>query len=418
MSSRRVLAALLVLVLVLAACSSDDDGAATTSGAGTSTTGGEDTTEAPPDTPPASECAVGPAGDDGTVVIETVESLAADLGLSTVLYRVTRGDEVLASGTLGDTLTGVPATTDLRFRTGNVAFAYMGTLLLLFEEEGLATLDDPVSQWLPDLDAPDADGVTLRMLANNTSGWPDYVGDPDFLAAADEDPFAQFTDQDLLEIGFASPSHYPPGEGWSYSHTNYVVLGQALAAIGGAPLEELLLERVIEPMGLSETTPALTPELPDPPMHSYSTERGVFEQTTFWNPSWQTARGGVVASTICDLATSAAAVGRGDLLSTASYEAMIAPDTVGIESPEDCDACRPMTDDRYFGLGILVFDGWVAQTPLFGGSGTVHAYLPDADVAVALVAVSGAETEPNVNHALAIWKAIATELTPENVPPV
>jgi D-alanyl-D-alanine carboxypeptidase len=399
------LAVLLAVTSSAAACSSDDDSTAATS---TGARGEERCDDEPVQ-----------MGSEGETVVRLVEEAASANDLTSVVYRVTRDRGVVAAGAVGESLTGVPAEQAMHFRIGNVAFAYMGMLLLLFDESGKASLDDPVSKWLPDLDLPNADQVTLEMLVQNTSGYPDYVPNDALLDAFYADPFQQFTPQDLIDIGLSMPPWYEPGTAWSYAHTNYVILGEALAAIGEDDLGTLFQERIIDPMGLEDTAPALTPEVPEPVLHSFSTERDVFEDTTFWNPSWQTAPGSVLTSNICDVAASAAAVGSGDLLTDESYDALIAPDTVALDPPPaSCPegVCRQNTEELYYGLGVIVWSDWIVQTPLFGGAGAVHAYLPQEDLAVAIVAVTGQDSEVGINYGQQIWAAIASELTPENVP--
>jgi len=117
-------------------------------------------------------------------------------------------------------------------------------------ENGEVRLDDPVSKWLPDLALPNADKVTLAMLADSTSGYPDYVPNDTFANAFLGDPFKGFTPQELIDIGLSSPPLYKPGTAWNYAHTNYVILGEALASAGGKPLGDLLTERVIERKGI------------------------------------------------------------------------------------------------------------------------------------------------------------------------
>jgi D-alanyl-D-alanine carboxypeptidase len=55
----------------------------------------------------------------------------------------------------------------------------MSTLLLMLVEKGEIGLDEPISRWFPKLLA--ADKVTVRMLAANTAGYPDYVTVEDFV---------------------------------------------------------------------------------------------------------------------------------------------------------------------------------------------------------------------------------------------
>lgn len=359
-------------------------------------------------------------GAEGQSIKATMEKESTARGLTSLLYRVTKGDELIASGAIGTNVTGVPVEQSVYFRNGNVAFAYMGTLLLLMAEAGEVNLEDPVSKWLPNQKLPEANTVTLGMLVRNTSGYADYVTNDDFVNAFEADPFREFTQQELLDYGFATPQLYPPGTAWSYAHTNYQVLGAALQAASEKPLDDLLTERVLTPLGLTNTAPVLTPLLPDPALHTFSSERGKLEESTFWNPSWQTARGAVLSTTICDMVASARLVGTGELLTPESFKAFISDDPVEHQTPPagcPATACRQFPDTMHYGLGVIVQSGWIFQTPLFAGQGSLHAYLPDQDLAVAIVAVTGAESKVGANHAQDIWKILTNELSPDHAVP-
>ena len=81
----------------------------------------------------------------------------------------------------------MPATEEMHFRNGAVAISYLGTVLLQLVDEGTVGLDDTIDEWLPDL--PASDRITLRMLANSTSGYVDYVPMDSFEDALKKDPF-------------------------------------------------------------------------------------------------------------------------------------------------------------------------------------------------------------------------------------
>jgi len=356
----------------------------------------------------------------GQAIVSTIKQEAGNRGLTSVLYQVTKGGQLIASGAIGDNVTGVPVDQSVHFRNGNVVFAYLGQLLLLMTDTGQVSLDDPVSKWLPDLQLPNADTVTLGMLARNTSGYPDYVAAPAFVDAFESDPFKEYTPQDRLAYAFATPPLYPPGTAWSYAHTNYLILGQALEAAGHLPLGDLLTDQVITPMGLTDTRPVLTPDLPAPVLHTFSTERGKLEETTFWNPSWQTPPGAVLATTICDMVASARATGTGEILTPDGFTAFTADDPVQHQPPPaGCPqgVCHQFPDTMHFGLGVQVLNGWITSTPLFAGQGSLTAYLPDQDLAIAIITVASASSKVNTNDAQAIFKTLTTQLTPDHVPP-
>ena len=157
------------------------------------------------------------------------------------------------------------------------------------------------SSWLPEV--PHSDEVTLGQLAQMTSGIEDYVQQPAFLQALLADPFRQWTPEELIAQVAELPLIYPPGTNWNYSHTNYVLLGLALETITGKPVAELLAEKVLEPLGLTNTVGHSTPEIPAPVLHAFSSERreyfGVpagqefYEESSFWNPSWTITAGAI-----------------------------------------------------------------------------------------------------------------------------
>lgn len=333
-----------------------------------------------------------PAGDLAMAVRETVDAALDELALRGVLVHVVAGSETAAYAA-GESLTGVPATPDMRVRNGAVAITYIAVVLLRLQEEGVLSIDDTVATWRPDL--PDAGQVTLRMLANMTSGYRDYVPNPEFVAAFYEDPFRAWTTDELLALAFAQPRLFPPGENWDYAHTNYVILGLVMEAATGEPLEALLARYVLDPLGLVDTASEITAAMSGPILHAYSSERrpalgippatAFYEESTFWDPSWTLARGAVQYSTVADMATSWAGIGRGKVLSAESMAELLNRDLLGFGAPLDgCRTCRTLEESRLYGLGIWIAGGWIVQNPLFGGYAGVTAYHAAADIAIAV----------------------------------
>ncbi len=215
------------------------------------------------------------------------------------------------------------------------------------------------------------------------------------------------------------PLLYEPGTNWSYSHANFVVLGEALAAITGKPVEELIRERIVEPLGMEGTASYQTAVIPEPVLHAYDAERGTYEESTFWNPSWTLAKGAVMVTDICDLATSARAIGRGELVSRESHEEQVGPSVVGLGQPTDkCPetVCRKQLPNAHFGIGVVALEGWVMQTPLFYGFGGTQAYLPEEDLAIAAEATIDEDADGSVNGGQKVFEEIAAELTPDHPP--
>jgi len=301
--------------------------------------------------------------------------------------------------------------------------------LLILVDRGLVALDDVLATWLPDL--PDADTATLRMLANMSAGYPDYVNTEQFPAATYANPFRRWTPEELIAISLAQGRAFPPGENWAYSHTDYVILGLALEQIAGMPLDLLLRGLVLDPLGLVNTVSFATPAIPEPVLHAFTSERRAalaipagtrfYEESTFWDPSWTIARGAIQTTNIADMTASAAAIGEGTLLSPSSHRAQTEKSLAGFGSAlPGCATCRAMTSEVSYGLGIWLVGDWLLQNPSFGGYGAFMAYLPTRKIAIA-VSVTAAEDafdeQGNFltpNAAQPIGAAIGRLLAPES----
>lgn len=346
--------------------------------------------------------------------------------LASLLAEIRIDGEVVARLALGDALEGEPVTFDGRFRNGAVAITYLTTVMLRLAEEGVLELDEPIAQWLPDL--PEAEVVTPRMLANMTAGYNDHVQDPEFQASFYADPFAVWTNEDLIDLSLSTPRLFEPGENWGYSHTDLVVLGEVMEAASGSSMEELIATYVLEPLGLDGTVADQSPAVPEPAVHAFTGERGLWEDSTYWNPSWTLAEGSVQTSTIGDMASSFdAIVGRGELLDDDSYEALIDPALVGFGAPVDgCGSCHELTRAWSYGLGTQLIGDWVVQPPLFGGYASSVATLPEsrAEDGAVTIAVAVTHTKDSFadwqgrldNWADQLVRELGAELVPDNPP--
>jgi CubicO group peptidase (beta-lactamase class C family) len=366
-----------------------------------------------------------------TAVIESiVESAIPQYHIKGIIVQVRYRGRDLYLKAAGESMTGVPVTTDMHFRNGAMAFTYMSTMLLELVDQGEVALDDKLSKFLPEI--PGASAVTLKELANMTSGYQDYVYEPAVLTGTNLNPFRQWTPEELIHIGVTPPRWFYPGTNWAYSHTNYVILGRALEKITRTSLAEAMRRYIFRPMGLRQTRSIDTPEIPDPVMHSFSSERRAdlkipddvtfYEEATFWNPSWTTAKGAVQITDITDMSKSMEVVGNGTLLSPASYTAQVGPNLVGFGHPQDgCPPCAENTVAHSYGLGVLILGPWIGQTKSFAGSGATVGYLRAAQLTISVVTTYTPEAfdeQGNYpNASVPIFTALANALAPNTLPP-
>lgn len=340
------------------------------------------------------------------------------LDLRSAIIQVSMDGKLLYSAALGESAAGEPATTDMHFRNGAIAMTYMATVALQLVDENRLSLNDKVARWLPDL--PAADKVTVEMLLNHTSGYPDYVADPGFLAAAKAEPLRHWTAENLLSHAFNKSLIYPPGSNWNYSHTNYLALGAIIEKATGKPLAETIRARIVEPLGLRNTTSSATPAIPSPVLRAYTSERGAHEESTFWDPSWTLPAGAVMTTDIADLRISAEAIMSGRLLSPSSFAAQTDKRLVGLGNPGACSPgiCRTNSELARYGMGLLISGPWLLQNALFNGYSASIGMLPERGISIAVAATQGPNANPDRNGAEALLFAISRLAAPDKPVPI
>jgi D-alanyl-D-alanine carboxypeptidase len=338
----------------------------------------------------------------GKHVRTLVRKAMGEMGLRAAIVRVDTGSQPLAEFALGNSMNGTPARPDMYFRIGSMAIPHMITVLLQLQDERRLSLDDKLSEYRPEL--PNADRITLRMLANNTSGYLDWIqGNLTFVEALFENPFRFWTPSELLQIAFARDEACEPGACFHYAHTNLSVLSQVIAEVTGHSVEQEIRERVLEPLGLRHTQISRYAAFPGPALHSYTTERGPYEDATFWSPSWTIGAGQVMSATIADVARTSRAVGSGALISAAAARERVANTSGGLPGTQP---------DVYYGLGELVAGDWVVQNPMLNGYTGVMAYLPKRKLSLAIVTTILPSTDPELCYATLLFSRLGAYLAP------
>ncbi len=311
--------------------------------------------------------------------------------LKALLVQVRSGGSNVYTAAFGESMSGVPATANMHFRNGAMAFAYMATMLLELVDQKKVTMDTKLSRYRPDL--PYANRITLRNLVTMTSGYADYVYQPEVLTGSTLYPFRQWKPEELVRIGITKPMYFLPGTNWGYSHTNFAILGGVLEKITGMPLNAAMHKYIFGPMDLTQTNGYTTPYVPEPVLHTFTSERrqmlgvkaGVpfYEESTYWNPSWTTFDGAVQTTDVTDMSKSIEAISTGKVLSHSSLMAQIGPGLIGLGHPQKgCPVCHKNTAAFHYGLGLDLFGPWIAQNKLFSGSSATTAYLPSKKLTI------------------------------------
>ncbi|ORM36461.1 serine hydrolase domain-containing protein [Williamsia sp. 1135] len=343
---------------------------------------------------------------DAAKIADIVRAKLTELDLTGAVFGVWRGDEEVVVEAAGDSPIGVAATPAMQLRVGQPMEPMLSTVLLQLDDAGTLDLDEPIAKWVPDF--PRADVITSRMLANSTSGISDYVTNPEFLKIFYENPMKGFTAQEILDLANARPPLFEPGTNFAYSHSDLCLLGLVLEKASGKPLGDLLKERIFTPLGMNASTVMLTPQMSEPILHGYTNERGMFEDSAFWNPT-AFLNSGNTNSTVSDIARWVRALATGEVLSDNAFKEMMAPSTAGI---------GPLTVEKFFAFGTVHLDSWLFMNPSFGGYNGVVLYEKTSKTTIIVYATLGPTANANTNNAVPIGTEIGKLLLPDNPPPV
>ena len=180
-----------------------------------------------------------------------------------------------------------------RFRVGSITKTFVATVALQLVGERKLALEDSVERWLPGV-VPNGKRITVRHLLNHTSGLFDYGGDAKFLADAFRHPLKVWTPRQIVAIATAHKPRFAPGAGWSYSDTNYYVVGLILEAATGHTLASELRHRIFVPLRLRATSLDSAPRIAGRYAHGYFLRP--LEDVTVGSPSVQWAAGALVSN--------------------------------------------------------------------------------------------------------------------------
>src|ERR671921_1325376 len=165
--------------------------------------------------------------------------------------RTPEGTWVSTRG-VADRASGKPMRADMHHRIGSVTKTFTATLLLKADAEGLLSLDDTIDQYVKGV--PNGDEITLRQMANMSSGLADYSVNEQFLDEVFSHPERVWKPQEVVRIGIEDSPIFDPGTDGYYSNTNYILLGLVLEQVTGKPLERLYSKQIIKPLHLKETS--------------------------------------------------------------------------------------------------------------------------------------------------------------------
>jgi CubicO group peptidase (beta-lactamase class C family) len=149
------------------------------------------------------------------------------------------GQPVLAKGYgYADLAERVPASASTIYRLASITKQFTAAAILHLAEEGELSLDDRISDYLPDYPAPGR-RIRIRNLLSHTSG----ISDVTVLPILEESGGIGYTRDQIIDLVASQPLDFEPGTGHSYSNVGYMLAGVVIEQATGDHLRRLRDER-------------------------------------------------------------------------------------------------------------------------------------------------------------------------------
>ena len=264
--------------------------------------------------------------DSGPSGLQRIADDAAEVrGGDGFLVAITDAEGKRTTAVAGVDATGAPMSDDVTWHIGSVTKTFVAVVIMQLADEGLLSLDDRASSYVDHDFVPAA--ATIFDLLHHSSGVPDYVASEEWVTLMRSCPDETPNTYDYV----SQESLFDPGTEWSYSNTNYLLLGEVIEQVTGMPPETVIRHRILEPIGLADTYTADVESGP-PPVPAVAD----FFDTGFGPVECDTAPvGGVTGtdsrmiSSVDDLDAFFRALFDGKLVSEDSLEAMTSEHYVG-----------------------------------------------------------------------------------------
>lgn len=367
-------AALVLLAASATACSSDSGGGAAHPPSPAATSSSPAPTPNPLATSPA------PPNDPRADEMNSYLQGLAKKGKFTGVAVVVRRGQVLARFPAGeaDEAKNIPNRPDTIFRIASVSKQFTATLVLKLQDQGKVKLDDTICPYLvpryikacPAAWKP----ITVREILVHTSGIPDISEMPDFFPKLDQPT----TPKEIISRFVNKPLDFKPGTGWKYSNSGYILAGAIIEKVTGKRFGDVLRDEITAPLHLDHTG-YTDGDPPDGWAKGYLT---VGKPAGHINGSEAYAAGGVY--------TTADDLTRWDRSFGANMVAPPATVKLAFTPQADCPSsgCLDSPSTGYaFGWLVDRLNGhrYLYHPGLLEGYHASNAYLPDDDIAVAVL---------------------------------
>ena len=295
----------------------------------------------------------------------------------------------------------VPLTPADHFRIGSNTKTFVISVLLQLVGEKKLSLDDPLSRFSLGVTIPNAENITVRQLCQMRSGLFEGYDTPEFEKLNMKVP-KDFNPRMIVAWAMKQKPYFPPGKGYQYSNTNYLLLGMIIESITKDSVGNQIRKRLLEPLKLTQTFFPENQEMPDPWARGYELDKqGNWKDVSNTIPVVLMGTAGEMISDMNDIRRWIELYATGKTIGSGSYQDLI--------------NCIPFLGNTSFGLGITCSAGWYGYTGALPGYNTADYHSPATGLTI-VAWIDYQAKEPVEGVASVMVRDIARILTPDHVP--
>ena len=145
----------------------------------------------------------------------------------------------------------IPNDFETKFEIGSMTKQFTAVLVLQFVNEGKVRLDGHLSDYLPFYRKDTGSRVTIAELLSHTSGIPNFTDLPGFLSGSASR--VHHSAPEFVQDFCSGDLRFEPGTKFEYSNSGYFLLGAVLEQVSGTTYEQLLRDRIFQPLGMHDS---------------------------------------------------------------------------------------------------------------------------------------------------------------------
>ena len=183
--------------------------------------------------------------------LDSLFNILAEKNKAMGSLTISKSGTVLYSRAIGYSLISdkdkVFATEKTKYRIGSISKMFTATMIFQLIEEGKLNLVTTVDKYFPNL--PNANKITISNLLNHRSGLHNFTADSTYETWMTKPK----THDEILAIISKNGVDFQPNEKFTYNNSNYVVLGYIIEKICDKSYKDILQEKIISKIGLTNT---------------------------------------------------------------------------------------------------------------------------------------------------------------------